>query len=66
MSPVVLGAVFNLNHPAHTLDWHFIHLSVANVVVIGVMLIVFALAIVLPFPGAARRADARRAAGDRR
>ena len=66
MSPVVIGAVFDLNHPAHTVDWHFIHLSVANVLVIGVMLIVFALAIVLPFPGAARRAQARRAAGERR
>jgi hypothetical protein len=51
----VLGAVVNLNHPAHTVDWHFIHLSVANVVVIGLMLIVFALAILLPFPGAAKR-----------
>jgi len=50
----LLAAVFNLNHPAHTVDWHFIHLSVANVVVIGLMLAVFALAIVLPFPGAAR------------
>jgi hypothetical protein len=56
----VLGAVFNLNHPAHTVDWSFIHLSVANVVVIGLMLIVFALAILLPFPGAARRGAARR------
>ncbi|MGA8354061.1 MAG: hypothetical protein WB698_07840 [Solirubrobacteraceae bacterium] len=65
MNQLVLGAVFNLNHPAHTVDWHFIHMSVANVVVIGVMLVVFALAIVLPFPGAARRADARRAAGGR-
>ena len=51
----VLAAVFNLNHPAHTVDWHFIHLSVANVVVIGVMIGVFVLAIVLPFPGAERR-----------
>jgi uncharacterized membrane protein len=66
VSPVVIGAVFDLNHPAHTVDWHFIHLSVANVLVIGVMLIVFALAIVLPFPGAARREQARRAAGERR
>jgi hypothetical protein len=65
VSSMVVGAVFNLNHPAHTVDWHFIHLSVANVVVIGVMLVVFALAIVLPFPGKARRADARRTAGGR-
>jgi hypothetical protein len=50
-----MGAVFNLNHPAHTVDWSFIHLSVANVVLIGLMLAVFVLAILLPFPGAARR-----------
>jgi hypothetical protein len=59
----VMGAVFNLNHPAHTVDWSFIHLSVANVVVIGLMLIVFVLALVLPFPGAASRKAARRAGG---
>jgi hypothetical protein len=53
-----MGAVFNLNHPAHTVDWHFIHLSVANVIVIALMLIVFVLAILLPFPGAARRRQA--------
>lgn len=55
----LLAAVFNLNHPAHTVDWHFIHLSIANVVVIGLMLAVFALAIVLPFPGAGRRRAAK-------
>ena len=60
----IMGAVFNLNHPAHTVDWHFIHLSVANVVVIGLMLVVFALALVLPFPHAARRDAARRGGGD--
>jgi hypothetical protein len=51
----VMAAVFNLNHPAHVVHWHFIQLSVSNVVVIGVMLVVFAVAIALPFPGAARR-----------
>ena len=56
----LLAAVFNLNHPAHTVDWHFIHLSVANVVVIGLMLAVFALAIALPFPGAQRRRRANK------
>jgi hypothetical protein len=54
-----LGAVLNLNHPAHTVDWNFIHLSVANVVVIGLMLVVFVLAILLPFPGAATRREGR-------
>lgn len=59
----VVGAVFNLNHPAHTVDWHFIHLSVANVVVIGLMFIVFAVAVMLPLPGAAKRDAARRSGG---
>jgi len=57
-----MGAVFNLNDPAHTVDWHFIHLSVANVIVIGLMLLVFVLAILLPFPGAAKRRERREAA----
>jgi hypothetical protein len=61
----VLGAVFDLNHPAHVVHWHFIQLSVSSIVVIGVMLLVFALAIVLPFPGSARREQARRGAGGR-
>jgi uncharacterized iron-regulated membrane protein len=56
ISPVgMLGAVFNLNHPAHVVEWHFIQLSVANLVVVALMIVVFVLAIVLPFPGAARR-----------
>jgi hypothetical protein len=59
----VLAAVFNLNHPAHTVDWNFIHLSVANVVVIGLMLVVFVLAILLPFPGRGERDAARRGGG---
>jgi hypothetical protein len=58
----VFGAVFNLNNPAHVLEWHFIKLPVANVVVIGLMLAVFALAVALPFPGSSRRRAARRAA----
>lgn len=56
-----LGAVFDLNQPAHYVDWHFFQMSVANVSVIIAMLIVFALAILLPFPGTRRRAAERRA-----
>ena len=55
----VMGAVFNLNNPAHVVHWHFIHLTLSNVIVICVMLVVFVLAILLPFPGAARRQTAR-------
>ncbi|HEV2998182.1 MAG TPA: hypothetical protein VGX16_03685 [Solirubrobacteraceae bacterium] len=50
-----MASIINLNHPAHYVHWHFIQLSVSNLVVIIVMLIIFALAIALPFPGAERR-----------
>jgi hypothetical protein len=43
-------AVFNLNGPAHYVHWHFFQMSVANVVVILLMIVVFILAIVIPFP----------------
>jgi hypothetical protein len=45
------AAIFNLGHPANTVHWHFFVMSVSNVVVIVVMLVVFALAILVPFPG---------------
>ena len=45
------AAIFNLNHPANTVHWHFFSMSVANVVVIVLMLVVFAVAILAPFPG---------------
>jgi hypothetical protein len=45
------AAIFNLNHPAHTVHWHFFTMSVSNVVVIVLMLIVFTLAVLVRFPG---------------
>lgn len=54
-----VGAIFNLNNPAHVVHWHFIQLSVSNIIVIALMFVVFALAILLPFPGAARRRESR-------
>jgi hypothetical protein len=48
--PMVGGATVDLNRPGHYLHWGVIQISVANLVVIGVMLLVFVLAIVLPFP----------------
>lgn len=46
----MLAAVFDLNGPAHYVHWHFFLMSVANLIVIGLMIIVFVLAILLPFP----------------
>jgi hypothetical protein len=45
-----MAAIFNLNHPAHYVHWHFIEMSVPNIIVIAVMLVVFVAAILLPFP----------------
>ena len=53
----MIAAVFNLNHPAHTVHWHFIDLSVSNVIVIVLMLVVFVVAILAPFP---RHGEGRR------
>jgi hypothetical protein len=47
----MIAAIFNLNHPAHTVHWHFFSMSVSNVVVIVLMLVIFAIAILAPFPG---------------
>jgi hypothetical protein len=46
-----MAAIFNLNGPAHTVHWHFFTMSVSNVVVIVLMLVVFVVAILAPFPG---------------
>jgi hypothetical protein len=54
-----MAAAFNLNEPAHVVHWHFFQMSVSNIVVIVAMLVVFALAILIPFPGAERRQTAR-------
>lgn len=45
----------DLNHPGHYLHWGVLQISVANVVVIGLMIALFVLALILPFPGSRRR-----------
>jgi hypothetical protein len=54
----MIAAIFNLNHPAQTVHWHFFTMSVSNVIVIVLMLVVFAVAILAPFPGHRPRAAA--------
>ena len=50
----MLGAIFNLNHPAHYVHWHFFQMSVANLLVLVLMIVVFVVAIALPFPTRSR------------
>ena len=46
----VLAAPVNLNHPGHYVHWGVIQISVANLVVIGLMVLLFVAALFLPFP----------------
>lgn len=50
----VLAAPVDLNGPGEYVHWGVIQLSVANLVVIGLMVIVFVAALLLPFPGGRR------------
>jgi len=49
-----IGAAVNLDHPARYVHWGWFQMSVPNLIVIVLMLVVFVLAIVLPFPGGRR------------
>jgi phage shock protein PspC (stress-responsive transcriptional regulator) len=40
-----------MNGVQHYFDWGVVHISIANLIVIVLMIIVFALAVLLPFPG---------------
>ncbi len=53
----LVAALINLKGPGHYVHWGFIQISVANLVVIVLMVAVFVLAILLPFP---RRKDPNR------
>ncbi len=62
-----MAAVFDLNHHATYVHFHIggggtpffvFDMSLSNIILIGVMLLVFVLAILLPFPHARRTGDA--------
>ncbi len=48
MPPLISAA---LDNPATYFSWGWLQISVGNLVVILVMLVLFVLALVLPFPG---------------
>lgn len=58
MNPVTLAtmaAPINLHHVPTFLHWGVIQISAANLIVIGSMVILFLLAVLLPFPKGRRR-----------
>src|SRR6266487_1317351 len=58
MNPFAAGhagpLAINLNTPGHYLTWSFIDISVANLIVIAVMIVIFGAALLIPFPHARR------------
>ena len=50
LARVGLAAPINLNHHGHYVHWGVIQLSVANLVVIALMVAIFVAALLLPFP----------------
>ncbi len=52
---LLLGALVNLGGSGHYFHWGSIQISAANLVVIALMVVVFVLAILLPFPRHGRR-----------
>ena len=48
-------SAINLNHPGRYVHWGVIQISVANLVLILLMVVLFVAAILLPFPGTRRR-----------
>jgi hypothetical protein len=51
------AAIFPLNTLGHYLQWHIFLISVANLVVIVLMVLTFLLALFAPFPGRRRRKE---------
>jgi uncharacterized membrane protein YGL010W len=52
---MLLSAAVDLSHPGRYLDWGVVQISAANAIVIALMVVVFVLALLLPFPGGRRR-----------
>ncbi|MDH6121363.1 hypothetical protein [Kitasatospora sp. GAS204B] len=50
-----LAAPIDLNGTGHYVHWGVVQISVANLVVIALMVLVFVLALLLPFPRGRKR-----------
>ncbi len=50
MNTYLLASLINLNKPQHYFHWSIFTISIANLIIIAAMIIIFGLAILLPFP----------------
>jgi hypothetical protein len=46
---VIVGSLINLTHPGYYLHWGVIQISAANATVIGLMIVLFLAAVLVPF-----------------
>ena len=53
----LLAAIWPLTTLGHYVHWHIIQISVANLIVIILMVVTFIVALVAPFPGRRRRKE---------
>ena len=57
MNYLQFAALLPLNSLGHYIHWHWIDISVANFVVIVLMVVTFVAALLAPFPGRRRRKE---------
>jgi uncharacterized membrane protein len=57
MSLLRIAALLPLNTLGHYIHWHWIDISVANFIVIVLMVVTFLVALLAPFPGRRRRKE---------
>jgi hypothetical protein len=50
-----IAALVNLDHPGHYVHFGWVDISIANLIVIVLMVVVFVLALLLPIPHGGRK-----------
>src|ERR1017187_921735 len=53
----LIATIVNMNQPGRYLHWSIFTVSVANLVIIAVMVAIFGLALLIPFPGGKKDHD---------
>jgi hypothetical protein len=54
---ILFASIINLNQPGHYAHWSIFTISVANLVIIAVMVVIFGLALLIPFPKVKKESD---------
>ena len=52
---LMIASIVNLDKPGHYISWGWLQISLANLIVIVLMVVTFVAALFLPFPGRNKR-----------